>query len=307
MAELRWLEVSLTVDEELAEVVAEVLARFTAQGGVAMEQAVTYDAYEIEGQPIGPVRVFGYLVANEALEETRQRLEEALWHLSQIQPLPAPVYRWIEDQDWMEAWKQHYHPLPIGRRLLVAPSWAEVEAAERVIVRIDPSMAFGTGTHPSTQLSLELLERYVQPGQEVIDVGCGSGILSIAAVKLGARQALAVDIDPASVRATGENARLNNVAEQIEVGQGSVREILQGHFRIRQAPLVMANILAPVIKALLETGLADLLTPEGVLILSGLLQEQAPAVEQDAIARGLFPLEQRTSGDWVALALRKHS
>ncbi|WP_299024486.1 50S ribosomal protein L11 methyltransferase [uncultured Thermanaerothrix sp.] len=307
MAEPRWLEVSLTVDEELAEVVAEVLARFTVQGGVAMEQAVSYDAYEIEGQPIGPVRVFGYLVADEMLEETRQRLEEALWHLSQIQPLPAPIYRWIEDQDWMAAWKQHYHPLPIGKRLLVAPSWAEVEVAERVVVRIDPSMAFGTGTHPSTQLSLELLERYVQPGQEVIDVGCGSGILSIAAVKLGARQALAVDIDPASVRATNENARLNDVAEQIEVGQGSVREILQGRFRIRQAPLVMANILAPVIKALLETGLTDLLTPEGVLILSGLLQEQAPAIEQDAIARGLSPLEQRTSGDWAALALRKHS
>ncbi len=306
MAEPRWLEVSLTVDEELAEAVAEVLARFTSQGGVAMEQAVNYDAYEIEGQPVGPVRVFGYLVVNETIEETRQRLEEALWHLSQIQPLPAPVYRWVEDQDWMETWKQHYHPLPIGARLLVAPPWAEVDAGDRVVVRIDPSMAFGTGTHPSTQLTLELLERYLQPGQEVIDVGCGSGILSIAAVKLGARQALAVDIDPASVRATDENAHLNNVATQIEVGQGSVREILQGRFRLRRAPLVMANILAPIIKALLETGLADLITPGGVLILSGLLQEQAPEIEQYATTRGLSLLEQRTSGDWVALALRKN-
>jgi len=221
VAEPRWLEVSLTVDEELAEAVAEVLARFSSQGGVAMEQAVNYDAYEIEGQPVGPVRVFGYLVVNETIEETRQRLEEALWHLSRIQPLPAPVYRWVEDQDWMEAWKQHYHPLPIGARLLVAPPWAEIEAGDRVVVRIDPSMAFGTGTHPSTQLSLELLERYLQPGQEVIDVGCGSGILSIAAVKLGARQALAVDIDPASVRATDENSG-DSEGSFIEVAEKSM-------------------------------------------------------------------------------------
>jgi ribosomal protein L11 methyltransferase len=305
VAEPRWLEVSLIVDEELAEAVAEVLARFTTQGGVAMEQAVTYDAYEIEGQPVGPVKVFGYLVADANLEEVRQRLEEALWHLGQIQPLPSPTYRWVEDQDWMEAWKQHYHPLPIGTRLLVAPPWAEFNAQGRVVVRIDPSMAFGTGTHPSTQLSLELLEHYLHPGQEVIDVGCGSGILAIAAVKLGATRALAVDIDQAAVRATEENAHLNNVAAQIEVGLGSVREILQGRFSLRRAPLVLANILAPVIKALFEDGLADLVIPEGILILSGLLQEQAAEIENVARTKNLTPLEQRTSGDWVALALRK--
>jgi ribosomal protein L11 methyltransferase len=305
VAEPRWLEVSLTVDEELAEAVAEVLSRFTTQGGVAMEQAVTYDVYEVEGQPVGPIRVFGYLVVDAHLEEVRQRLEEALWHLGQIQPLPSPTYRWVEDQDWMEAWKQHYHPLPIGERLLVAPPWAEFDPQGRVVVRIDPSMAFGTGTHPSTQLSLELLEHYLQPGQEVIDVGCGSGILAIAAIKLRATRALAVDIDQAAVRATEENAHLNDVASQIEVGLGSVREILQGRFSLRRTPIVLANILAPVIKALFEDGLADLVIPGGVLILSGLLQEQATEIEHVAKTKKLTPLEQRTSGDWVALALRK--
>jgi ribosomal protein L11 methyltransferase len=301
----RWLEVSLTVEEELAEAVAEVLSRFAAQGSVALEQAVTYDAAETEGRAYGPVRVFGYLAADEGLEDTRRRLEEALWHLGQIRPLPMPEYRWIEDQDWMETWKAHYHPIPIGERLLVAPPWAEVKPDNRMLVQIDPSMAFGTGTHPSTQLCLQLLERYMQPGQDVIDVGCGSGILSIAAVRLGARRALAVDIDQAAVRATRENAELNGVSQFIEVGLGSVREVLNGSFSLRKAGIVLVNILAPVILRLLDEGLIKLVAPNGVLILAGILQEQAAEVLTAAGKHGLVLLAQVQNEDWVGLALQK--
>lgn len=306
MTEFSWLEVSLTVDGELAEAVADVLARF-APNGVVTEQGVRFVNDEDEGTPIGGVTVRAYLPADERLEETRRRLEEALYYLGRIQPLPSPVFKPLADQNWMEAWKARYQPIPIGGRLIIVPAWLDSPDPARLAVRIDPGMAFGTGTHPTTQLCLELIEQYYaaeRPPSVVIDVGCGSGILSIAALKLGADLALGVDIDPASVRAARENAHANGIPEeQFLLGLGSVGEILAGGFPLRAAPLVLANILAPVILRLFEAGLADLLTPGGWLILSGILQEQRQAVLTAAMERGLRLVEERSQGDWVALAL----
>lgn len=299
-----WLEVSLVVNGELAEAVADGLGRFVSNG-VVVESGVTYTDAEDEGTPFGPVRVFGYLPVDEALEQNRQRLEEAFWHLGQIQALPALNYKIINDEDWMAAWKQHYHPILIGQRLLVLPVWLENPAPDRAVVKIDPGMAFGTGTHPTTQLCLELLERYIQPGGPVIDVGCGSGILSIAALKLGASQALAVDIDRQAIRSTRENATNNAIAQGLESGLGSVPDILQGSFTLRQAPLVLANILAPVIIRLLDGGLAELIQPGGVIILSGILDRQVEDVLASARGHGLVEIERGQILDWVALALRK--
>jgi len=165
-------------------------------------------------------------------------------------------------------------------------------------------MAFGTGTHPTTQLCLEMVERYTQPGQAVIDVGCGSGILSIAALKLGASHALGVDIDNAAIRSTRENAAANAVLAKLETGLGSVDEIRQGQFSIRQAPLVLANILAPVIIRLFAAGLAELVEPGGAIVLSGILAEQAGGVEEAALASGLKFIEMVQMGDWVAIVFR---
>lgn len=304
MAEARWLEVSLTGDGEMAEAVAEVLGRFVS-GGVVVESGVTYNDEEDEGTPFGPVRIYGYLEVNEQLEENRQRLSESLWHLGQIKPLPEPVFKEIEDEDWMAAWKEHYRPIPIGKRLLILPAWMEQTDKDRIAVKIDPSMAFGTGTHPTTQLCLEMVETYTRPDQVVMDVGCGSGILSIAAVKMGAKKVIAVDIDSASIRSTKENAVANSVLDSIETGLGSVTEIQQGNFTQQRAPLVLANILAPVIIRLFDSGLANLMTPDGKLILSGILIEQAPNVVTAAENKGLQLIERRQIGDWVALALER--
>ncbi len=302
--EARWLEVSLVVDGEMAEAVAEVLGRFVSNG-VVVESNVRYNDAEDEGTPDGPVRVFGYLPIDPALEENRRQLEEALWHLGQIQPLPPPSYKTIVDEDWMAAWKVHYHPIPIGEKLLVLPAWLGNDYPDRVAVRIDPSMAFGTGTHPTTQLCLELIETYARPGEPVIDVGCGSGILSIAALKLGASQALAVDIDSQAIRSTKENAAANDALDHLETGLGSVEEILSGKFPINQAPLVLANILAPVIIRLLDAGLTKLAAPGGVLILSGILDSQAGDVRAAAQAQGLVEIDRRQIADWVALVMRR--
>lgn len=303
-----WLEVSLTVDGELAEAVADVLARF-APNGVTTEQGVKFLHDEDEGTPSGPITVRAYLEMDERIEETRHKLEEALFYLGSIRPLPAPHYRQVADQNWMEAWKERYRPIPIGRRLMIVPVWLDSPDPLRIPIKIDPGMAFGTGTHPTTQLCLELIEGWFdQPevvkrkSKTVIDIGCGSGILSIAALELGAQAALGVDIDIESVRNARENAAHNGIGAEFVIGQGSVEEVLAGEFPFRQAPLVVSNILAPVLVRLLEAGLADLTEPCGTVILSGILLGQERSVIEAAQARGLRMNAQKRMGDWVALS-----
>ncbi|NJC94943.1 MAG: 50S ribosomal protein L11 methyltransferase [Anaerolineales bacterium] len=308
---MNWLEVSMTVDGELAESVADVFARF-APNGVMTEQGVKYNDAEDAGTPTGPITVRAYLEVNDQLEETRQQLEESLFYLGMIRPLPAPVYKQIADQNWMEAWKQYYKPILIGERLLILPAWMESPDPNRIAIKIDPGMAFGTGTHPTTQLCLELMEKFFEQSSIenrksdiVIDVGCGSGILSIAALKLGAGRALGVDIDEESVMNSRENADTNGIGDELILGVGSVQEILAGKFEFKTAPLVVANILAPVIIRLFEAGLADLIKDGGAIILSGILQEQEQSVIEAAQAHGLRMSERRQVGDWVALSMNR--
>lgn len=308
---MNWLEVSMTVDGELAESVADVFARF-APNGVMTEQGVKYTDDEDAGTPTGPITVRAYLEVNDQIEETRQKLEESLFYLGMIQPLPTPVYKQIADQNWMEAWKQHYKPIRIGKRLLILPAWMESPEPTRVAIKIDPGMAFGTGTHPTTQLCLELMEMAVDlgglkdlRGLRVIDVGCGSGILSIAAIKLGASKVLGVDIDSESIVNSRENANVNEVGEELMLGVGSLQEIIEGKFAFKSAPLVVANILAPVIVRLFDAGLADLIEEGGSIILSGILQEQKKSVLEAAQAQRLKMTEWRQRGDWVALTMSR--
>src|SRR6476659_8736506 len=313
---MNWLEVSLTVNGELAEAVADVLARF-AFSGVMMEQGVKYTDDEDAGTPTGPITVRAYLEVDDRLEATRQKLEESLYYLGRIQPLPAASYKEIADQNWMEAWKQHYKPILIGERLVIVPSWMDSPDPNRIAIRIDPGMAFGTGTHPTTQLCLELMEQAIielrksRVGNNMtpenlrisnnefrmIDVGCGSGILSIAAIKLGADSALGVDIDSGSIDNARENAHTNSLGDELILGVGSVPEILNGKFAIRSASLVVANILAPVIIRLFDAGLAELIENGGMILLSGILQEQAQSVIEAAQAQGLRMNERTQMGD----------
>lgn len=314
---MNWLEVSLSVDGELAESVADVLARF-APNGVMTEQGVRFVDDEDEGTATGPITVRAYLEVNDQLEETRQKLEESLFYLGMIQPVPAPAYKQIADQNWMEAWKQHYKPILIGQRLLILPAWLESPDLKRIPIKIDPGMAFGTGTHPTTQLCLELMEKYfdkyraerseerlARNDMNVIDVGCGSGILSIAALKLGAGKVLGVDIDIESVKNSRENADTNGVGKELILGQGSVAEVLAGQFPFKATPLVVANILGPILIRLFDAGLADLVEPGGEIILSGILEHQAESVIAAGQARGLERSDQYQMGDWVAISLKK--
>ena len=309
----KWLEVSLTVDGELAESVAEVLARFIPDGVVIESTAVTAEPDDSEGHAVGPLRVFGYLPFDGGLEDTRRRLEEALWYLGRIRPLPDPQFRPVEQANWAEAWKVHYRPIAIGRRLMIVPAWMEPQNPERLAIKIDPGMAFGTGTHPTTQLCLELLEEIAgrQAGEwDVIDVGCGTSILAIAALKLGAWRALGVDIDADSIRASQENALTNGEIERLELGLGSLEDVRAEKFSFSRAQVVLANILAPVLARMLDDGLGSLLLPGGSLVLSGILLDQVETVEAAAARNGLAVVDQRLGGpamDWVALELKIRS
>lgn len=306
---MNWLEISLTVDGELAEAVAEVLARFVPGGVVVESTAIYADALD-EGYPIGPLRVCGFIPVDSQLEETRQRIQEALYFLGRIQPLPEPEFKPVEEINWAETWKQHYRPIAIGKRLVIVPAWLESPDESRITIRIDPGMAFGTGTHPTTQLCLELLEVQLLGEAElldvdIIDVGCGSGILSIAALKLGVRRAFGVDTDPEAISAAKQNATDNNVADQTEFAVGSVAEVLAGQFPVKQAPVVVANILAPIIMRLLHAGLGELVTPDGVILLSGILEEQLPDMEAALKNHGFSVRERRQIEDWAALSVSR--
>lgn len=299
-----WLRIALEVDPEQAEAVSEALARYIP-GGIVIESTAIQANAEDEGTVVGNLRVLGYIPHDEQLEERRAQIEQALRYLALIQPLPEPQYEPVQEQNWMEAWKQHYKPFTIGERLHIVPAWLAGElAAEagRVQVRIEPGMAFGTGVHPTTQLCLLLVEQYTQPGYTVLDIGCGSAILAIAAKKLGAGQAVGVDVDPQSMDNARENAALNNVA--IEIGLGSVDEVLAGQYGLQQADMVLANILAPVLVRLLAGGLGRLVAPGGVLILSGILDEQEPELRAALKAAGFGIIAEQRSGDWLALAAK---
>ncbi len=307
MAVKSWLEVSLIVDGERAEAVAELLGRYIPEGVVIESTAVRAGPADENGEAVGPLRVCGYILADEKLEETRAKIEQGLWYLGRISQLPEPVFRSIQEQNWMEAWKEHYHPIPVGKRLLILPAWINMLDSERLPLRIEPGMAFGTGTHPTTQLCLELAEEYFSSldrvnAIQVIDIGCGTGILSIGALLLGAEVALGVDIDPQAMRAARDNATLNGVNDRFEVGVGSVAQVRAGKFGMQTAQLVFANILAPVLVQLLDVGLGKLVARNGCLVLSGILAEQSATVEQALEERSFHAIQKRQMGDWIALA-----
>ena len=304
MTKNTWLEISLFVNGELAEAVAEVIARY-APTGVVIESTHLQDEPNGPGHPTGPLRVCGYLPQDEHIEETRQRLEQALGYLGMISPLPTPTYKPIRETNWMDAWKQHYQPIQVGEKLVILPPWLENPTPERIPIKIDPGMAFGTGAHPTTQLSLQLLETYINAGEPVLDIGCGSGILSIGAVKLGASMAYGVDIESASVENAQENAARNEVQDETVFNKGSVTEIKAGLLPIQKAPVVLANILSHILIRLLNDGMADLIEPEGVLLLSGILDEKESEILSALEANQMVVVDRLQMEDWVGLAAKK--
>ena len=295
---MSWIQVTARVDGEAAEAVAEALRPF-AHGGVSLEQSAA-DLSPAASRPRleDEITVSIYYPAAEDSPGRRQRIEEILWHMSQLYPIPAPAFETVQEEDWANAWKQHYRPLRIGRRLFICPAWeTAAPRPDELVIKMDPGMAFGTGLHPTTQMCLEALEGRVRPGMDVLDMGTGSGILAIAAALLGASSVLALDTDEVAVQSARHNCVLNGVSDTVLVRRGSLADLdpNQGW------DLILANILAPVIVDLLAGGMAAHLRPGGPVVLSGIIEDQAPEVEDALCREGLLLLERLQIKDWVAL------
>jgi ribosomal protein L11 methyltransferase len=338
---MTWLEFSVQVDHEAVESVSALLAQYGYNGGVVVEPAWTPggEGPEFSYDPSRPAVLRTYLPLDAQAEDIRQRLEQALWHFGQMRPVGSLQVRTLEEEDWANAWKQHYHVLRVGRRTVIVPSWLEHEAkADDVVLNLDPGMAFGTGLHPTTQLCLRLLEEHVRPGQRILDLGAGSGILAIAAAKLGGAPVLALDNDPVAVQVAAENVARNGVAERVVTAEGSLGagnnmgHWLTGDFgpadqrpktkdqrAMAQAPaeqagstlvigpsslvqfdLIAANLIARVL-VILAADIVAALAPGGTLISSGIIDVREPEVVAAFEAAGLRQLERHVEGEWVAL------
>lgn len=301
-----WIEISVEVEQEAAEAVAEVFDRYGYQG-VAIEQAgFAMATWEDEIPKPEQLIVKAYLPADENAPDHQRQLREALRYMNALLPIPDPSFKTVQEADWAEAWKAHYKPLRVGRKIYIRPTWIEVDDAQPddVLIALDPGMAFGTGTHPSTQLCLMACEDILEerPHLSVLDLGCGSGILSIAAVKLGAASALALDIDEIAVKATAENAAQNGVADRIQAQTGSLASLTHA---ARRFDLALVNILAKVIIQLCDEGLGLVVRPAGVAVLGGIIQDQADEVEAALHKTGLVPYKRRTQSDWVVIEAQR--
>lgn len=199
-----------------------------------------------------------------------------------------------DDEDWANNWKKYYKPLEIGESLAIVPEWEEYNS-NRKIIKINPGMAFGTGTHESTYMCLELLEKYVNEGDEIFDIGCGSGILAIAALKLGAKRALAIDIDEKCIDASNENAKLNEVEDKMEIKKGNLLDVVKG-----RADLIVSNIITEIIVDEIKN-LKNHMDPGGIFITSGIIKERRQMVMDALVENNFEIIDEIEKNNWLAI------
>jgi len=312
---LDWLEISVTTDSEAAEAVVELFNRH-GHGQAVIE--IPQDCFEYELEPQDQptsVIVKTYLPADGSASSAQRRLEEGLWHLGRVYPIPEPVIRELMEQDWAEAWKRQYQLQRVGQRTVIVPAWEEYAPSPgEVVIRLEPGMAFGTGLHPTTRLCLRALETHCPVGGQLLDVGTGSGVLAIAAAKLGASSVLALDADAAAVTIARENVAMNGVDGFITVRHGTlpggdavpVHFLANGNLDLLETgrfDLILINILAHVI-ASLAPALSARLAPGGTVIAAGLIDTQEHLVTESLRAAGLSIVERAQEKDWVSLVAR---
>ncbi|GAA3403709.1 50S ribosomal protein L11 methyltransferase [Paenibacillus hodogayensis] len=334
---MRWHEITIHTREEITELIASGFHEMGA-GGVTIEESGTlakqrdtsfgqlYDT-PLNDIPEGEAIVQAYFADPEDVEALVRQLEE---HVRFVRDeLDYDVgkatisVREVDEEDWAHSWKQYYKPMRVSDRLTIKPTWEsyEPESADEMIIELDPGMAFGTGTHPTTSLCLRTLEREVEPGMELIDVGTGSGVLAIAAAKLGAARVLALDLDPVAVISATENVQLNGVGDRVAVMESDLLGVLRGAGLARgedgegaekaadigirlPVKLVVANILAEVILLFVQD-VYDVLESGGVYITSGIYKNKEEAVAQGLRQAG-FDIERiERDQDWVAIVAKK--
>ena len=309
---MEWREISVQTSPQAMELVASIFEDLGAAGAVIEDPALVneyirsgvWDYTDIPWQrETGIVTVKAYFAADGRLDNRRRALRERLLALTEngVNTAPATVSETaLADEDWSESWKKYFHTEKVGERVVIQPSWEAYEPqAGEVVVRLDPGAAFGTGTHPTTTLCLRAMEKLVRPGMTVFDIGTGSGVLAIAAAKLGAGAVTAVDYDSTALRVARENIAQNGLADAITLKESDILRNVTGC-----ADVVTANIIADIIIRLfadLDTHLA----PGGALLASGIIASRAEDVRQAGKAYGFVATEEWEVKDWAAMIFRR--
>jgi ribosomal protein L11 methyltransferase len=295
---MRWLALSVDADVEAVEAVTEILGRLGR--GSAIEPleltAVDGDEQALRPDPAAGYRVTAWIPDNADATDAIDRTQRALWHLRafDLRPMSALSVTTTDDAAWASAWRDGYEPIRIGR-LTIVPTWLDVPRGADIVIRLDPGMAFGTGLHPTTRACLELLQTIAPMPSAVLDVGCGSGILGIHALLLGAQRVVGYDTDGLAVEATLRNAEANGLADRFAVRHGTLPEDAGETFQ-----LVVANLVATVLVDLAPR-LAAHTAHDGSLIASGIIETRSDEVESVMAAAGLESVEWITEGDWVTV------
>ena len=303
---MQWTDIEITVPQAYAGT-AEAIATMVTNGGIYIEDYsdLEQQAWEIAhvdlieqellDKPRDVVKVHMYLAPDENPAEVLPLFKERL----EASGIPYELAtNGVEQEDWQNAWKKYYHAMDIGKRLAIVPGWEQYDT-DRTAITMDPGMAFGTGTHETTALCLEVLDERVRGGERVLDIGTGSGILAIAALKLGAAAAEGVDIDPMCVRTAGENAARNGVEDRLTVLVGDLSDKASGVY-----DLITANIVAAAILSL-APHVPALLAPGAVFIASGIIDTRKEEVLAGLRAAGLEPFDVREKRGWVCIVCRK--
>ncbi|GCE05448.1 50S ribosomal protein L11 methyltransferase [Dictyobacter aurantiacus] len=306
---MQWLELTVQVHPEAVESVSELLSTYSRDGVVIEEPyKLSDDGQEYSILTGEPVQVHAYLPLDGTEEEKRQEIARGLWHFTSLGAhfVGELHSRVVDEEDWANAWKDYYHVTHIGKRLVIRPSWREYTPKDdEVVLTLDPGMAFGTGVHPTTRMCLERVEQLVRPGMQVLDVGTGSGILALAAAKLGAAHIDAIDNSSVAVESSKANAEMNDLQAQIDIVLGVLDEEgarrNEGHY-----DLVLANIIAHIIGSIAPQ-LARVVAPHGLLVVSGIIEARRADAEGPLLAAGLELVEETRIDDWLALTYRKRA
>lgn len=304
---MRWLALSVQVHPEAVESVSELLRRYSSDGVVIEEPfELTEDGQDYRILYGQPVKVHAYIPIDGQEEVTRQQIEQGLWHLSSlgahfVGELQTCI---VNEEDWANAWKDYYHVTHIGHNLVICPSWREYTPKQHeVVMTLDPGMAFGTGIHPTTRMCLEQVEQRVRSGMHILDVGTGSGILALAAAKLGAMHVDALDNSSVAVESAIANVAMNNLSDRIKVVLG-VLDTEEAERMAERYDLVLANIIAQVIGSIAPY-LVQVLAPQGLLVVSGIIEARRSNAEEPLLESGLKLVEEVKIDDWLALVYAK--
>ncbi|TCZ77022.1 50S ribosomal protein L11 methyltransferase [Paenibacillus albiflavus] len=321
---MKFHELTIHTTEEAIEMISNFYHELGA-GGVAIEESGTLDKErdttygKLYDQPLndipeGRAVIQGYFDETMDMDVIMAELKERVTELADYGiDTGQPTYelRLVDEDDWATAWKQYFKPIRVSDRLTIKPTWEEYNPSENeIIIELDPGMAFGTGTHSTTSLCLQMLEKHMQGGEDVIDVGTGSGVLAIAAAKLGARQVLAVDLDPVAIQSANENTVQNRLEAHINVKLSDLLGVLKesetgGELNVQiPVKIVVANILAEIILLFVQD-VYDVLQSGGIYIASGIITAKEELVEQALLDVNFEIVEKSYDGDWVAFVARK--